>query len=269
MQTIYIDVLIILNIYVNCFLLRITARITSSPLKALRCIAASIYGSLFSLMILAPELPFILNIAIKLAAAVTVVIAAFGIHSKMRLLKNTLSFFAANFILAGAVYAAYFWLKPSFMHFSNSYFYIDFSLLLLIICTAVMYLIISVFRHFSDKSPPDCYRIIIRFREKIFTLNALADTGNSLTDFFSGRPVVICGRNELEFPEDFSDTGLPAGFRLIPCSTVSENGVIPVFRPDELLIINTLTNERKSVDVMVGLGKNDGKAIFNPKLLNY
>lgn len=39
METIYIDVLIILNIYVNFFLLRITAGVTHSPLKNSRCAA--------------------------------------------------------------------------------------------------------------------------------------------------------------------------------------------------------------------------------------
>ena len=78
-MTIYIDVLIILNVYVNFFLLRITAKLTGAPLKPVRCAAASFYGSLFSLLILAPQLPLAVNTAIKLAAAVTVVIAAFGL----------------------------------------------------------------------------------------------------------------------------------------------------------------------------------------------
>ena len=73
MQTVYADVLIILNIYVNFFLLRTTARVTHSPLRTFRCIAASVYGSLFSLTILLPSLGTPLNIAIKVAAAVPAV----------------------------------------------------------------------------------------------------------------------------------------------------------------------------------------------------
>lgn len=262
MQTIYIDVLIVLNIYVNYFLLKTTSKITSSPLSTSRCIFASFYGSLFSLLILAPELPFFVNIAIKVIAAVTVVIAAFGIHGKSRLIKNISAFFSANFIFAGAIYAVYSWFKPQFMHFSNSYFYIDFSLLLLIISTALLYAVMCIFKRFSDKIPEnsDCYKIIVRYKEKIFTAKGLADTGNALTDFFSGKPVIIFGKN------DFTDLS-KTRFRLIPYSTISESNVIPVFSPDETVIINTLTGEKKLVDAVIGLGENDGKAIFNPKIL--
>ncbi|MCM1133471.1 MAG: sigma-E processing peptidase SpoIIGA [Ruminococcus flavefaciens] len=262
MQTIYIDVLIVLNIYVNYFLLRTTAKITGSPLGTLRCIFASFYGSLFSLLILAPELPFAVTLIIKLIAAVTVVITAFGIHGKSRLIKNTVSFFSANFIFAGAIYAVYSWLKPQFMHFSNSYFYIDFSLLLLVVSTAVLYLLVCIWRRFSDNSPEsaDCYKIIVRYREKIFTADGLADTGNALTDFFSGKPVIICGKNDF-------DSLNRINFRLIPYSTISESSVIPVFSPDETVIVNTLTGEKKPVDAVIGLGENNGRAIFNPKIL--
>lgn len=262
MQTIYIDVLIILNIYVNYFLLRTTARITCSPLGTLRCIGASFYGSIFSLLILAPELPLIVTFAIKAVAAFTIVIAAFGVHGGKRLIKNTAAFFAVNFIFAGAIYTVYTCFKPHFMHFSNSYFYIDFSLLVLVISTAVLYFIVCIFRRFTDSTPEntDCYKIIVRYKGKIFTTDALSDTGNVLTDFFSGRPVIVCGRS------DFDDLS-KINFRLIPYSTISESSVLPVFSPDETIIVNTLTGEKKPVDAVIGLGENNGRAVFNPRIL--
>lgn len=261
-MTIYIDVLIILNIYVNYFLLRITAKLTGSPLKPFRCIAASLYGSLFSLLILAPKLPIAINLIIKLAAAITVVTAAFGVHGKVRLIKNTAAFFGANFITAGVIYAAYSWLKPSFMHFSNSYFYIDFSLLLLIVATAVLYFIVSLLRRMYDKTPIDGFSVIIRLKDRILRIDGLADTGNSLTDFFSGKPVIICSQNDIgNIPKDVR-------IRLIPLSTVTGSSLMKLFSPDEILIINKTSGERKPVNAVIGLGETHGKAIFNPKILN-
>ncbi len=270
MQTVYIDVLIILNVYVNYFLLRITAKFTRSPVKTLRCIAASFYGSIYSLLILAPPIPLFVNLAIKFAAAFTVVIAAFGIHGVDRLLKNTAAFFSANFILAGGIYAVYSWLKPQFIHFSNSYFYIDFSLVILVVSTASLYGAVCIFRRFTDKSSDDGpFKLIIRTHGKIFTLNAAADSGNFLTDLFSGLPVIICGKKDLDSDfENISAGDLRTGFRLIPFSTVSNSDVMPVFRPDEAIIVNTANGNKKSVDVMIGLGENNGRAVFNPKLLN-
>lgn len=271
MQTIYADVLIILNIYVNFFLLRITAGITHSPLRTGRCIAASVYGSLFSLMILIPELNTAVTLSVKLAAAVSIVALAFGLHGKRRLLLNTVAFFAANFILAGTVYAVYTMLRPGFIHFNNAYFYIDFSLLVLIITTAALYLAVRIIRIRLDRSPDigGCYSVLIRAGDKIVSLSGLADTGNGLVDFFTGAPVVICAEEcftELTGSE-LTTGSLPKGFRLLPCSAVSGNGLIPVFRPDEVLITDCQSGERKPVDAIVGFGQCGGKAVFNPRLL--
>lgn len=267
MQTIYIDVLIVLNIYVNYFLLRITARLTHSPLSSGKCIISAVYGSLYSLLILAPQINPLINILIKLFAAVTIVIIAFGFHGKKRLFINTLAFFSANFILAGTVYAVYSWLKPEFVHFNNSYFYVDFSLLLLVVTTALMYFAVNLAENFLDRTPDgtDCYSVLIKYSDKIITLDGLADTGNSLTDFFSGSPVIVCDRKKFNGIMDGNSP--PKGFRLLPCSTISDSGFIEVFRPDEVLIKNSISGERKKVDAVIGLGENSGNAIFNPKLL--
>lgn len=274
MQTIYVDVLIVLNVYVNFFLLRATAKITHTPIKSLRCIAVSFYGSLFSLLILAPKLNTAVNLAVKAVSAVTIVMAAFGIKSRRRLMLNILAFFAVNFIFAGAVYAVYSWLKPEFIHFNNTYFYIDFSLVILVITTAALYFLVCGVRFFLDRTPDnaDCYKIIIRYKNRIVSLDALADTGNSLVDFFTGSPVIICREerlSELIGGKVISGAagGLPNGFRLIPYSTICENGVIPIFRPDEVVIYNSGNGQRKNVEAMVGVCSAADEAVFNPKLI--
>ncbi len=268
MQTIYVDVLIVLNIYVNFFLLRITSGITHSPLKTGRCIAASLYGSFFSLIILLPELGTAAALLIKTAVAVSIVALAFGMHGRKRLIINTIAFFAANFILAGTVYGVYSLFKPEFIHFNNACFYIDFSLVILILTTAVLYAAVRFLRIWLDRTPEGSYNVFIRKGRKFITVNGLADTGNGLVDYFSGSPVIICA------VEYFSElTGgeldiekLPRGFRLLPCSAVSGNGLIPVFRPDEIMISCT-SGDRKPVDAVIGFGECGGKAVFNPKLL--
>ena len=272
MQTIYIDVLIILNIYVNYFLLKITAKLTHSPLKTGRCTAAAVYGSIYSLLILAPDMPFPITTAVRTAAAVTIVAAAFGYGGIRSLVMNTTAFFASNFVLAGIVYAVYSWLKPASMHFCNFYFYIDFSLILLVMTTAAAYAGVSVFRRFTDSTPCEdgCYQVLIRYGKRFTSLEGLADTGNSLVDLFTGSPVIICDTADsyrMTGISELSMTTLPKGFRIIPCSTVSAEGVIPVFRPDEVIIKDMRNSRCKSAEVLIGFGKTNGKAIFNPKIL--
>ena len=269
MQTIYLDVLIVLNIYVNFFLLRITACITHSPLKSGRCAAAAAYGSLFSLLILVPDMNGLLSLIIRTFAALTISAAAFGYHGRGRLALVTMTFLGTNLVLAGSVYAVYSWFAPGFMHFGNSYFYIDFSLLILVLTTSFLYAAAYTARYLLDRSPPGqgTYSVLVKYRGRVTEVKGIADTGNTLVDCFSGSPVIVCDREGLTdiLPERIS---LPMrGFRLLPCRTVTENGVMPVFRPDEVLILDKLTGKRRPVDVMIGLGKSSGAAVFNPKIL--
>lgn len=260
-MTIYIDVLIILNIYVNYFLLKTTSKLTHTPLKTWRCLLASFYGSLYSLMILAPPIPVSVTIPIKLTAAISITILAFGLCSCSRILKNIIAFFTVNFIFGGFMYFIYAWIKPDSMRFANSFFYIDFSLLVLLITTALLYVLVCLIKRITIKNDYYNWRLIIRSGTRIINLDGLADTGNSLIDFFSGKPVIICNREDIG--------SIKAKIRLIPFSTISENGVIPVFKPDEVVAVNNATGEKKNVDVMIGLGTTNGKAIYNPKIIKY
>lgn len=271
MQTIYIDVLIILNIYVNYFLLRTAARITHSPLSTLRCIAASAFGSLFSLTILLPPLNGIVSTLLRIFSAAAIMLAAFGWSDIRRLIMNTAAFFIANFLLAGSVYAVSFCFAPEFVHINNGCFYIDFSLLILILTTAAMYAIVWAARVISGRLPAEQgkYRVLVRYRNIVVNMAGLADTGNVLVDMFTGVPVIVCGREQFsEFIPDKCEK-LPRGFRYIPCCTVSESGVMPVFCPDEILILNSADGSRKPVEAMIGLGECPGTAIFNPGLLKF
>lgn len=258
MQTIYVDVLLTLNIYVNFFLLRTAARLTHSHMKTRRCLLSAVYGSFYSLMIVLPELPFLLNTAVKIFAAVSMVLIAMGYKSRKGLIIGTAAFLGANFILAGTVYAVCSWVRPDLMHFRNGCFYIDFSLIILIAVTAMMYLAVSIFRAFSDTVPDGSFEVMVRRGTKCTRLRGLADTGNSLIDCFTGVPVIICGKS------DFPD---PLPTRPVPCSTVSGGGMIEVFTPDEVVIRNCESGEIKAVAAVIGLGSRNGLAVFTPKLL--
>lgn len=269
--TVYADVLIVLNIYVNFFLLRVTARLTRSALRTKRCIIGAVFGSLFSLMILAPPMSIPVMALFRLGSAAAVTAAAFGGRSIRRLLVNTGAFFTANLILAGAVHAADSWLRPGCISTGNGFFYVDFSLILLLAVTAGLYIIVCTAGRFFRTADQGEWKVVIRCRGRIVSVTGLADTGNLLTDFFTGLPVVICGKEvfyELTgsiMPEN----GMPEGMRVIPCSTVSESGLIPVLRPDELLIIDTETGQRKSAGALVGFGNCGRRAVFHPELIKY
>ena len=247
--TVYADVLIVLNIYVNFFLLRMTARLTRSALMTKRCIAAAVFGSLFSLVIFAPPMSVTFMAVIRLLSAAAV----------------------TNVLLAGTVHGTAAWLRPDFICTGNGFFYVDFSLILLLAVTAGLYGIVCAAGRLTGRTEQGEWTVVIRCGGRIVRLKGLADTGNLLTDFFTGLPVVICGSEVYEeltgriLPED----GCPEGMRLLPCSTVSDSGLITVFRPDELLIVNDRTGQRKAAGAVVGFGNCGRRAVFHPQLIKY
>jgi stage II sporulation protein GA (sporulation sigma-E factor processing peptidase) len=278
MKSIYLDVLIVLNIYVNYFLLRATAKFTHTPLKTIRCIISSVIGSLFSLTILLPAGNFLIPLAIKLGAAVVIVGMAFGIKDKKHTLKLILYFYIVNFIFGGVVMLLYITFKPSFMAFNNSYFYVDFSLLSLVVFTAVAYFAVTTVRRLMDRGCDTShhYKVIIRHKSGVSSMEALADTGNSLIDHFSGKPVIICPKKEFSDIGDIDEQICPEkaeylyrkyGLRFIPYSTIGNNGLIPVFSPDEIIITDEETGKNKKTEALIGINPKDTPAIFNPKLL--
>ena len=271
MKTIYLDVLIILNIYVNFFLLKATAKFTHTPLKSSRCIISSIIGSLFSLTILLPSENFLLSLLIKLAASGVITLIAFG--KNHRYFKRLLYFYMINFIFAGTVMLLYITFKPTFMAFNNSYFYIDFSLLSLVVFTAMAYGGVKLLRLIMDKGSDTSkkYKIEISYQGKWVEMEGFADTGNTLVDSFTGKPVIFCSKDKLGFDElPLNDPQLLYtcyGFRMIPCSTVSSQGLVPLLTPDRVKIIDEESGDYKNADVLIGLTSADTKGIFNPKIL--
>lgn len=164
--------------------------------------------------------------------------------------------------------------RPSFMAFNNSYFYVDFSLISLVVFTAVSYFAITAVRYFMDKNNDVSkkYSVIVKYKGSITSIEALCDTGNSLADSFTGKPVVICPQKKLGFDDDFSLENAinifeKYGFRMIPYFTIGNTGMIPVFRPDEILITDCETGKSFPADALVGLTAKETKAIFNPDLL--
>ena len=150
MQTIYLDVLLLQSLYVNYFLLRAAARVTHTPLRFARCLLVSAGSSLFSLLIFLPALPLLLQLLLKLTAAAVTVSLAFGIQ-RGRWLGQFGCFFGCSFLLAGLLLAVCSTANQGFATWSNSCFYLDFSLFQLILFTALAYLLLHLCDFFRGR----------------------------------------------------------------------------------------------------------------------
>lgn len=270
MRTIYIDVLLILNLYVNWLLLRSTARLTHTRLSGLRCIIAAAAGSLTSLTILLPVLNPVLTLIIKLLTAVIPIAAAFGFSCQRIFWRCLAVFLCVSFAFAGLCIGLCTLSGTDLLIWSGSCIYLHFSLASLILCTALSYFLLRIFSYVRIKyfHSDETYEIIIRVGVHSVIADGLADTGNSLTDCFTGKAVIVCGKECLSSIPDISEPYKLKGYRLIPYATVSGNALMPVFRPDDVIIRSRSTGCTRSADVLIGITDEQNTAIFNPKLFH-
>jgi len=256
------------NLYVNFFLIKACGAFLHRKISTPRCVLGAMTGGVSSLVILLPSLPVLPSAGIKLFIGAVLVLIVFG---RGGFLKNSLIFLVINMLFAGVMLILSLFSSPLGMIYNNGTVYFDISFLALLIFTALAYLLIRVLRYFLDvKFNADrVYTVVFKYRGENRTLNAFADSGNTLTDFFTGSPVIICDKSTCAdlFPDlEVSSHELVKGLRLLPYSTINGSGIIPVFKPDSVKI------DDKSVDALIGISKNDinkngVNAIFNPKLL--
>jgi stage II sporulation protein GA (sporulation sigma-E factor processing peptidase) len=256
---IYIDLLVLINLYITYFLLKAASVFLHLKIPTRRILAGSLAGGVSSLIILLPALPFLANALVKIIAGMLIILIAFGYKNGYEYLKNSLIFIIINVVFAGFTMMLWFFAAPLGMRFHNGFAYFDISFATLLITTVSAYGLIRILRYVLDvKNAGDRkYKITISINSKTVTLDALADSGNLLSDYFTGLPVVICPQSAVSPPEKF---------RLLPYNTIDSSGLIPVFRADEI-IIKSDSKPDKSVKALVGITEKESPAIFNPKLL--
>ncbi len=271
-MTVYIDVLLALNLYINYFLIRGTALLLRRDISTKRTIAAAAVGALFSLAILLPSLPFFLTMLIKVFSGVCVSLTAFGYRRLPDFVIDMLCFLVVSFMYAGLMLALWLFAAPMGMFYRNGTAYFDIPIIVVAIITAAAYAVVRFLRYLSDKRSI-CVKvqdITIQHNGKQISLKAIPDTGNSLTDPFSGSPVVICAIKAVDtiIPDNIrmylsGEISKLDGIRLAPCQTVAGTALIPLFKAECILI------NGRAISAMIGVCRHDmgAECIFNPELI--
>lgn len=260
-QVIYIDVLIFLNTAITFLLLLAVSKLTKLTPSAGRYVIGSLLGGASSLIIFAPEMGFILSLLTKLLFSVVIVSLTYNSRSIKSIGKQVGYFFAVSFIFAGMML----WVSSlpgiSIVSYNNGVAYIDVSMFSLIASAVICYVVTSVLnivtRHRYEGGI--LYNIRITKDGKTVSSSAILDTGNALTDPFSGESLIISSRRTVEkvLPTDIKhyfdgDTDNCKAVRLIPCSTVTAESLLPVFRADEVIVsADELSINLKNVGIAV------------------
>ncbi len=271
---VYADVLIGVNILINYFLLLLTGKICCQGYKTLRVVGGAALGGLFSLYIFLPQQSFWLETVSRAAICLLLVFVSFGFYSFKAFLRNAAVFLGVTFLFGGIMLAVWMIFKPAGVVINNGMVYFDISPLLLIVSTAASYIIITLIRRFTKKDAPQGTKkqVEIFYGSQKNTVCCLIDSGNSLKDMLSDRPVIVISTEKAEKLLGFSlkaetvPAGQVKGYRLIPYTAVGGSGMLPAFKADKAVIDN---KELSSVIVAVSDNAHgdDYDGILNPEIL--
>lgn len=243
-QTIYIDVLICVNLFINYLILLAVSRFINIKAKLYRTLIGAMIGAVASLIILLPQLGGLINIIIKIILSVIIIAVVYGLKGFKQTFKLIATFFLMTFIFCGAMLALWYIAYPKGLTMRNSVIYINISPQLLVIFTIICYLIIRTIGRIVGKSSD--YKLYNRIKLNIngqtVLLNAKLDTGNTLKEPFSGLPVIIVNDNVFKnIPHSNSENvdyeeyfALKA--RFIPFSSLGGNGILPAIKANEVFV---------------------------------
>ena len=255
-QTVYVDVLLFLNLIITFLLLKSATLLSGVPAGRIRMLLGTIMGAAASLVIFIRMNP-IESITVKLTLGCLITGIVFLKRKKHRLFFRALfSFLLVNFIFAGFMSAVFFLFPARGMVFRNGIVYFHFSAISLVILSVIAYgLIRFVCRIFDRRTTRrQTTDVQLQIEGRTLHLRALIDTGNRLNDPFSGLPVVIVSHESIQeaLPFEWSAFRNTAqidytyctmknhsayhSFRMIPVQTVSGTTVLPAFCPERIEI---------------------------------
>ncbi|WP_425446994.1 sigma-E processing peptidase SpoIIGA [Dethiothermospora halolimnae] len=295
-MTIYAEYLLLENAIINFIILYVTKRFTRTDTNKIRLIISSLIGGIYTFVVFYPSLMFMAKFIMKFIVSILMIIVAFNPYTLKKFLKLISTFYVVTFVFAGAALAL-FYLSDIQIFVGKGIFYIrDFPIKKLIFAVGISWILIKGTLGFIQSKIGKEKLFIpieINLNNRNVKLNALVDTGNSLKDPISDRPVIIVEFKAiqdllpikvqdifLKYKENnldvvstvMSKSNREISFRLIPFKSIGkDNGMLLGFKPDKVI----LRDEDNKIlsEIIVGIYNNslspnhEYMALLHPEIL--
>ena len=256
LTVVYVDTLFLLNLILDYLLLRLSARICGQYIPLWRLGLGALLGGVYAVCAFLPAMGFLARPESKLAAGVGMALAAFG--GRRRLLRLTGVFFACACALGGGMLLLRL-LGERGWTFRSGIPATGPDLKGLLLSAAGIYLLISLSARCLGRYSRlrrEIVPVTLLLEGRLARLDAMVDTGNTLSDPFSGARVMVAEweavrpllagegkRVEEVLTEPAACVQVlgallgPGRTRLVPYRAVGvEAGMLPALRVDRALI---------------------------------
>lgn len=297
----YIDIIFLINLIMDFFILWATAKVGRIQTKGWRLFIAALVGACYSLVVLLPQWQITTTFSAKLICSIIMVIVAFFPFSIRNIFKSLMYFYLISFVMGGAVMGLIYltnqspvysqaWNGAAVILADISYQWLIVGLLIAIMLA--FYVAKYIRRNWQKSALQN--PVTVSINNSTITVNGFLDTGNQLYDPISRKPVIIVEssvfnklipdfiremvekNNGVYLQKDFSQLNEEwrAKLQLIPFSSIGKNnGLLLAIRPD-WVEVSYGTDVFRTSQALVGLYSKklspDGiyQALLHPDLLD-
>jgi len=218
--TVYLDSLFILNWVANYLLLLVTAKVAGEPFHRLRMGAGGALGALFAALSFLPGGEWLFHPAVKIAAAVGMVLVGFG--GSRHLLRAGVTFAGLSCALSGGVLLIG-QLSGKGLSMRHGVLTTDMDVKAVLLAAAVCYGVLTLlFRRSGQHGGGELEPAVISVGGESILLTALHDTGNTLTDPATGREIHVRSDDTTSVMVEFAD-GTPGSALFSKCMLGHKN----------------------------------------------
>lgn len=246
-MTIYLDLIFLLNLFLDFLLLLTVSILLKRNAKIIRVFIGSFIGalSIFTLFIKINSLELFF---IKFFISIFMILISFGYKNIKYTFDNIIYLYLVSVILGGVLYMindsiAY---KSIGLIFFHNGFSINI-LIIIILSPIILFLYLKQSAKLKEEYSKR-YEVNITFlNKKKLNLTGFLDTGNNLYDPYKKRPIILINKELLN--------GYNPRYILVPIMTVKDNSLLKCFKIKEIVV-----NGKKIEDeVLVGISDNNFK----------
>ena len=223
---IYLDLIMILNFFMDFILLLSVSIILKRNIKLTRLMLGAFFGGI-SILILFFDINSIVLFILKILISIIMLLISFGYKNIKYTLVNLLYLYMSSIILGGFLYLLN--LEFSYKHvgiiFYNNGLSINF-IFLIIFSPIILYIYIKQTKNLRNNYS-NYYNIEIYLKGKCYKYVAYLDTGNVLKDSLTNKSVILIDKRKILF--NIKE------FRLIPYIGVNGSNLIKVIKIDKLV----------------------------------
>lgn len=235
---IYLDLVFIINFFFDFIIIMGTKCILKENVKFIRLLLATLFAS-SSIFLLFIPINNITLFILKFIISIIIILIAFG---RRNFFKDLVYFYLVSVFLGGVLYLfdISFTYKNKGLVFFNNGMYLNF-VVVLIISPIIIYLYVREMKKYKSKYS-NIYNAQICINDKNIFLKAMLDTGNNLTDPYSGKSVVLVNKNIKINSKKFI---------YVPYKALNTSGVIKCFNVDMVIV-----NDKVFKNCLVGISSD-------------